>query len=114
VITGMIEADLGHLRRALEEGERVEAHGLVDAIIDSLRRLEDLTSAKINSGISPGDTIKIIKEDGIHPSVVDLVRGRSGMVTEIVDRGDVIARFWDDDRRPFEKRFRADEVGLLV
>lgn len=61
-----------------------------------------------------GDTIRIVKEDDIHPAVLALVRGRSGMITEIADRGDVIARFWTDAGEPFQKRFRTDEVGPLA
>lgn len=61
-----------------------------------------------------GDTIKVTKPEGLVPAVRSLVQGRSGMVTEIADRGDVIARFWDDNGTPFEKRFHADEVGPLV
>lgn len=38
----MIEADAGHLARALERGERVNAKTFVDAIIDNRRRLEDI------------------------------------------------------------------------
>jgi hypothetical protein len=38
----MIGADAGHLARALERGERVNAKTYVDAIIDNRRRLEDI------------------------------------------------------------------------
>lgn len=39
----MIEADAGHLAGALLQGDRVLAHGFVDAIIDNRRQLEDLS-----------------------------------------------------------------------
>lgn len=61
-----------------------------------------------------GDTVKITKPERLHPSVRTLVEHRSGMVTEIADRGDVIVQFWDENDSPFQKRFRADEVGPLV
>ena len=38
----MIEADRGHLLKALENGERFNAHRFVDAIIDTQQELEDL------------------------------------------------------------------------
>jgi len=37
----MIEADAQHLANALAAGHRVQAHELVDAIIDNSRDLED-------------------------------------------------------------------------
>ena len=37
----MIAADKDQLKRALENGERVNAHGCVDAIIDTQQELED-------------------------------------------------------------------------
>lgn len=36
----MIEADAQHLAAALASGQRVQAHGFVDAIIDNTRELE--------------------------------------------------------------------------
>jgi hypothetical protein len=38
----MIEADAGHLVKALVKGDRVHAHQFVDAIITNRRLLEDL------------------------------------------------------------------------
>lgn len=61
-----------------------------------------------------GDTVKIVKLDRLHLNVRMLVEHRSGMVTEIADRGDVIVQFWDENNSPFQKRFLADEVGPLV
>lgn len=41
----MIEADAGHLAKALVQGNRTLAHGFVDAIIDNRRELEDTERA---------------------------------------------------------------------
>jgi acetyl-CoA carboxylase beta subunit len=38
----MIKADAGHLVAALENGDRVLAHGFVDSIIDNSRQKEDV------------------------------------------------------------------------
>jgi hypothetical protein len=38
----MIDADARHLVKALERGDRVAAHGFVDAIIDNSRNVEDV------------------------------------------------------------------------
>lgn len=40
----MREADLEHLAEALRKGQRVEAHGFVDSIINLSRQIEDNTS----------------------------------------------------------------------
>jgi hypothetical protein len=37
----MIKADMGHLYKALENGQRVHAHQYVDAIIDNAQLIED-------------------------------------------------------------------------
>jgi hypothetical protein len=42
-LKNMIEADTEHLAKAVAKGDRTEAHASVDAIIDSQRKLEDLT-----------------------------------------------------------------------
>lgn len=39
----MVEADIQHLMRALERGDRALAHGFVDAIINNRRQMEDLS-----------------------------------------------------------------------
>jgi hypothetical protein len=41
----MIEADAGHLAKALVQGDRTLAHGFVDAIINNRRELEDMERA---------------------------------------------------------------------
>jgi hypothetical protein len=43
----MIEADKGHLAKALAEGRRVHAHEYVDAIINNQRLLEDLETTQL-------------------------------------------------------------------
>jgi hypothetical protein len=41
----MIKADQDHLVKAVDHGDRVLAHGFVDAIINNQRELEDLTGS---------------------------------------------------------------------
>jgi hypothetical protein len=41
-LEAMIASDRGHLLAALERGDRVNAHRLLDAVIDNQRQLEDL------------------------------------------------------------------------
>jgi hypothetical protein len=43
----MIKADTEHLADALKGGNRVLAHGFVDAIIDTCRELEDLEAGRV-------------------------------------------------------------------
>lgn len=40
----MIIADREHFEEALRNGKRVQAHGFVDAIIDNVRKLQDLVN----------------------------------------------------------------------
>ena len=42
----MILSDTGHLNRYVAHGDTVLAHQMVDAIIDSVRALEDLTGER--------------------------------------------------------------------
>ena len=53
----MIQANAEHLRKALKHGDRVLAHGFVDAIIDNSRLLGDLTG-ELNGRILI--TIKVV------------------------------------------------------
>lgn len=45
-LVAMIKADTQHLAEALKNGNRVHAHGFVDAIIDNCRELEDINNAQ--------------------------------------------------------------------